>query len=124
MAGILFSDDIDDRLMIAYLEDDFNNVWHGSWESLIESYYSMMKTDGFRKQLFEDFKDWYTSFRRTPHFKKLLENEKVRATIKDIADYEDPRKAAYNAAYYPRIAYNGATAFERLIANLYNKQCL
>jgi hypothetical protein len=121
MPGFLLSDDIDDRLATAYLEDDFNNTWHGSWEALIEYYYSIMDNKGFRKQLFEDFKDWYISFRRTGHFKKLMENENVRATIIDMADYEDPRKAAYNVAYYPRTAYNGITAFERLIRDMYNR---
>jgi hypothetical protein len=37
MSSLFFSDDIDDRLVSAYLDDDFNNTRHGNWESLIAS---------------------------------------------------------------------------------------
>jgi hypothetical protein len=29
MPDLMLSKDIDDRLAIEYLRDDFNNVWHG-----------------------------------------------------------------------------------------------
>jgi hypothetical protein len=122
MESLLSSDNIDDRLIIAYLEEEFNNVWHGSWEEMIAYYHSIKDGKGFRKIIFDDFKDWYNTFSRTARFRELLANESVRAAIIDMADYEDSRKAAYNAVYYPRIAYNNVTAFERLITSLYNDQ--
>jgi hypothetical protein len=120
MPSSLLSKDIDDKLAIAYLESENKN--NDSLESMIEAYYTMFKEfEGFRELIFELITEWYTSFRKTFRFKKLLEDESVWATIIDMADYEDPRKVAYNIAFYPRIAYNGDTAFERLIKNLYKE---
>jgi hypothetical protein len=120
LCRILFTPDIDDRLALEYLYDDFNNTWHGSWEELIESYYTHLKGHkSFRKVEFESIERWYSNFMRHDDFKKLMEDEEIIATIKDMEDYKDARKAAYNIAYYPR--YKGNTAFERLIKGLYRE---
>jgi hypothetical protein len=41
--SLMFSEDIDDRLAIEYLYEDFNNIWHGSWAEFIEAIYDTIK---------------------------------------------------------------------------------